>query len=48
MPVSPYVPIYPGTRNNSVMALRETNSPEAIIRRMGTRNNKAFERYSQV
>ncbi|OEU68144.1 MAG: hypothetical protein BBJ57_10635 [Desulfobacterales bacterium PC51MH44] len=42
------VSLYPGTRHTSAVDLRTRNSPEAIKRGMGTKSNKAFERYLQV
>jgi integrase len=42
------VPMYPGTRHSSAVALRTNNSPEAIKRATGHKNNRAFERYLQV
>jgi len=42
------VPLYPGTRHTTAVAQRENHSPEAIKRSMGTKTNKAFERYLQV
>ena len=42
------VPLYPGTRHSSAISLRKQSSPESIKRAMGTRSNKAFERYLQV
>jgi len=42
------VPLYPGTRHSTAVALRSDHSPEAIKRGMGTKSNKAFERYLQV
>jgi len=42
------VPLYPGTRHSSAIAMRETTSPEAVKRATGHRTNAAFERYLQV
>jgi len=42
------VSIYPGTRHTSAVAMRNRHSPEAVKRGMGTKSNKAFERYLQV
>jgi hypothetical protein len=42
------VSLYPGTRHSSAVELRKQHSPEAIKRNMGTRSNKAFERYLQI
>jgi integrase len=42
------VSLYPGTRHSSAVDLRKQHSPEAIKRNMGTRSNKAFERYLQI
>jgi integrase len=42
------VPLYPGTKHSSAVALRERHSPEAIRRSTGHKTNVAFERYLQV
>ncbi len=42
------VPLYPGTRHSTAVDLRQRNTPEAIKRSMGTKSNKAFERYLQI
>jgi len=42
------VSLYPGTRHSSAVELRKKHSPEAVKRNMGTRSNKAFERYLQM
>lgn len=42
------VSLYPGTRHSTAVALRKKHSPEAIKRAMGTKSNKAFERYLLV
>jgi len=43
------VPLYPGTRHSTEVALREAgNSPEAIWRAAGTRSNMARQRYLLV
>jgi len=47
----PYVPLYPGSRHSSVMALRleKKRTPEEIKRAtMHGRNNKAFDKYLRV
>lgn len=41
------VDLYGGTRHSSVMDLRSRHSPETVIRAMGTRSRKAWERYLQ-
>ncbi|MCF8094890.1 MAG: hypothetical protein K9J79_05955, partial [Desulfobacteraceae bacterium] len=42
------VSLYPGTRHSSAVELRKKHSPESVKRNMGTRSNKAFERYLQI
>jgi len=43
------VSLYPGTRHTTAVAMRGNKiSPESIKRAMGTKSNKAFERYLQV
>ena len=42
------VSLYSGTRHTSAVAMRGKHSPESIKRGMGTKSNKAFERYLQV
>lgn len=42
------VSLYPGTRHSTAVALKEGRSAEDIKRGMGTRSNKAFERYLQL
>lgn len=42
------VSLYPGTRHTTAVDLRKRHSPESIKRAMGTKSNKAFERYLQI
>ena len=42
------VSLYPGTRHSTAVALPKFKTPEEIKRGMGTRSNKAFERYLRV
>lgn len=42
------VPLYPGTRHTSAVAMRQAHSTEDVKRATAHRSNRAFERYLQI